>query len=58
MPNYSGVWTLQEQYEAILSGNWTGIEQYELWAWGYNNDGHGRRHNRFTFQLCSSRFCD
>lgn len=39
MPNYSGVWTLQEQYEAILAGNWTGIPLPELYAWGRNNEG-------------------
>ena len=39
MPNYSGVWTLQEQYEAILAGNWTGIVQSGMYAWGYNNGG-------------------
>lgn len=39
MPNYSGVWTLQEQYEAILEGNWTGIVQGGLFSWGLNNGG-------------------
>ena len=39
MPNYSGVWTLQEQYEAILEGNWTGIIAGELYTWGENDDG-------------------
>lgn len=41
MPNYSGVWTLQEQYEAILEGNWTGIPSggTELYTWGVNDEG-------------------
>jgi len=37
MPNFSGVWTLQEQYEAILEGNWTGIEQDLLFTFSSNN---------------------
>jgi len=34
MPNYSGVWTLQEHYEAVLEGNWPEIVRSELYAWG------------------------
>ena len=39
MPNYSGVWTLQEQYEAVLEGNWPEIFRAELYIWGDNGDG-------------------
>ena len=39
MPNYSGVWTLQEQYEAILEGNWTGISTPILFSWGESERG-------------------
>jgi alpha-tubulin suppressor-like RCC1 family protein len=39
MPNFSGVWTLQEQFEAITEGNWTGITSIELYAWGHGAGG-------------------
>lgn len=39
MPNYSGVWTLEEVYEAVLEGNWTGIPVFELYAWGSDASG-------------------
>jgi alpha-tubulin suppressor-like RCC1 family protein len=42
MPNFSGVWTLQEQFEAITEGNWTGIPfelDGPLYAWGAGSTG-------------------
>ena len=39
MPNYSGVWTLQEQFEAITEGNWTGIQLPRFFATGLNHVG-------------------
>jgi len=39
MPNFSGKWNLQGQLQGIKAGTWTGIEQYELWAWGNNGSG-------------------
>jgi alpha-tubulin suppressor-like RCC1 family protein len=40
MPNYSGVWTLQEHYEAVLEGNWPEIVKQQLFAiGGYNGTG-------------------
>jgi hypothetical protein len=34
MPNFSGVWNLKEQIQAIAAGRWTGIPLGELYAWG------------------------
>lgn len=39
MPNFSGVWDLKDQVQAIAAGRWTGIPLYELYAWGYNSQG-------------------
>lgn len=39
MPNFSGVWTLSEQLQAVSDTNWTGFPLYELYAWGENNCG-------------------
>ena len=36
MPNFSGVWNLKDQVQAIAAGRWTGVPFYELYAWGYN----------------------
>ena len=42
MPNFSGVWNLKEQIQAIAAGRWTGLPLYELYAWGTNGSGeHG-----------------
>jgi alpha-tubulin suppressor-like RCC1 family protein len=37
MPNFSGVWNLKEQIQAIAAGRWTGIATGELYAWGDNS---------------------
>jgi hypothetical protein len=34
MPNFSGVWNLKEQIQAIAAGRWTGLPAFELYAWG------------------------
>jgi hypothetical protein len=34
MPNFSGVWNLKEQIQAIAAGRWTGVPTGELYAWG------------------------
>ena len=39
MPNFSGVWNLKEQIQAVAAGTWTGLPLYELYAWGYNANG-------------------
>ena len=39
MPNFSGKWTLQAQMQATGAGNWTGIVQNNLYAWGLNTAG-------------------
>jgi hypothetical protein len=36
MPNFSGVWNLKEQIQAIAAGRWTGCLRTELYAWGNN----------------------
>ena len=36
MPNFSGVWNLKDQVQAIAAGRWTGIPTFELYAWGRN----------------------
>ena len=37
MPNFSGIWNLKQQVQAIAAGRWTGLP--ELYAWGRNNSG-------------------
>jgi len=39
MPNYSGVWTLDEVYEAVLQNEWTGMPTYFLSTWGNSAGG-------------------
>jgi alpha-tubulin suppressor-like RCC1 family protein len=39
MPNFSGMWTLQAQMQALAAGTWTGLPEYALYAWGRNNNG-------------------
>jgi trimeric autotransporter adhesin len=39
MPNFSGVWNLKEQIQAIAAGRWTGIATGELYAWGRGDSG-------------------
>ena len=39
MPNFSGVWNLKDQVQAIAAGRWTGIATFELYAWGSNAYG-------------------
>ena len=39
MPNFSGVWNLKEQIQAIAAGRWTGIPEFELYAWGQSDGG-------------------
>ena len=39
MPNFSGVWDLKDQVQAIAAGRWTGVPTFELYAWGYNSPG-------------------
>lgn len=39
MPNFSGVWNLKEQIQAVAAGTWTGLPLPELYAWGYNAVG-------------------
>jgi alpha-tubulin suppressor-like RCC1 family protein len=41
MPNFSGIWNLKEQVQAIAAGRWTGLPLPELYAWGRNNYGGG-----------------
>jgi alpha-tubulin suppressor-like RCC1 family protein len=36
MPNFSGVWNLKDQVQAIAAGRWTGIPLGELYTWGAN----------------------
>ena len=36
---YSGIWTVTQQAQAIAAGTWTGLPQYELYAWGSGNAG-------------------
>jgi alpha-tubulin suppressor-like RCC1 family protein len=53
MPNFSGVWTLQEQFEAITEGNWTGIELFELYSWGDNGFGQLGQNTSITLDRSS-----
>lgn len=39
MPNFSGVWNLKEQIQAVAAGTWTGLPTGELYAWGRNSSG-------------------
>lgn len=39
MPNFSGVWNLKEQIQAIAAGRWTGVPTFELYMWGSNYAG-------------------
>ena len=39
MPNFSGVWNLKEQIQAVAAGTWTGLPAYELYSWGQNGFG-------------------
>jgi len=39
MPNFSGVWNLKDQVQAIAAGRWTGVPTFELYAWGLNAGG-------------------
>ena len=39
MPNFSGVWNLKEQIQAVAAGTWTGLPTYLLYAWGSNGSG-------------------
>ena len=39
MPNFSGIWNLKEQVQAIAAGRWTGLPTGELYAWGKNSNG-------------------
>jgi len=47
MPNFSGIWNLKEQVQAIAAGRWTGITFSELYAWG----GDGALNADFAGQL-------
>lgn len=38
MPNFSGMWNLKEQNQAIAEGTWTGIPLLQAAAWGLNNN--------------------
>ena len=39
---YSGMWTLAQQYQAVGANTWKNIPQYEMYSWGYNiSGGHG-----------------
>ncbi len=38
MPNFSGMWTLQAQMQAIAAGNWE-LPPSNLYVWGQNNNG-------------------
>jgi len=37
MPNFSGIWNLKEQVQAIAAGRWTGLPTGEVYAWGDNS---------------------
>jgi alpha-tubulin suppressor-like RCC1 family protein len=39
MPNFSGIWNLKEQVQAIAAGRWTGLPTGELYGWGANSSG-------------------
>jgi alpha-tubulin suppressor-like RCC1 family protein len=39
MPNFSGIWNLKEQVQAIAAGRWTGLPLFELYGWGNNSSG-------------------
>jgi alpha-tubulin suppressor-like RCC1 family protein len=39
MPNFSGVWNLKEQIQAVAAGTWTGLPTSELYAWGAGSSG-------------------
>jgi len=39
MPNFSGVWNLKDQVQAIAAGRWTGVPSPELYVWGSNTLG-------------------
>ena len=36
---YSGVWTLSQQFQAVGAGTWKNIPTFELYTWGRNGDG-------------------
>ena len=36
---YSGIWTMAQQFQAVGAGTWKGIVNDELYAWGRNNFG-------------------
>jgi alpha-tubulin suppressor-like RCC1 family protein len=51
MPNFSGVWNLKEQIQAVAAGTWTGIVFSELYSWG--NGGLGQLGHNNTTSLSS-----
>ena len=36
---YSGIWTMAQQYQAVGAGQWKGIVEEYLWTFGSNNGG-------------------
>lgn len=48
MPNFSGIWNLKEQVQAIAAGRWTGLPLYELYTWGLNTSGQLGQNNTIT----------
>jgi alpha-tubulin suppressor-like RCC1 family protein len=48
---YSGIWTQTQQAQALAAGTWTGITQYELYAWGgtINNFGKLGTNNQISY---------
>ena len=39
MPNFSGIWNLKEQVQAIAAGRWTGLPGPQIWSFGLNSSG-------------------
>ena len=42
-----GVWDLQQVRDQYLAGEW--VQQFELWSWGYNNEGQLGQNNRTPY---------
>ena len=53
MPNYSGIWTLSQQFQAVGQGNWPlpppPPETFAVFALGNTGGSHSTTRNRYTY---------